>query len=251
MEVIAYQIAIVVGVVVMTILFGNWGMLAAVLAAVVFTAIRVFTHWLMILQLLTVGIALLLAAAVGTSKNIKSIRSNAWGLLIVGIAVLAIKLYEKEPPTNRANSSRSQQSVEVKQSSLDPVQVQPAYQPGAMPEAVHRVIAQLEAEFPQLNERSPLFDSSLVQSALAKQTFYMNQGLSPESALDRGAREAVRPPISALRSQDIAYPPKQVASRHNKPASASDRATAEQTMNELRNGCVPPTCRERQPWEPR
>lgn len=89
MEVIAWQIGIILGIGLASVLFGKSGWILASAAAAIWTFVMIFESWLMILQFVTVFAGWAWGASIVDSPNYKVNNSKAWGY-IGGIIVLII-----------------------------------------------------------------------------------------------------------------------------------------------------------------
>ena len=83
-EILAYQAAFLLLIVLSTVLFGKYGGLLSVAVAVIITVAMVFTRWLFIFQLLTIAVAAIIALVIHELDNFDDIRGGAWTLIAIG-----------------------------------------------------------------------------------------------------------------------------------------------------------------------
>jgi hypothetical protein len=188
-EVLGYQLGILFGIPICGALFGIKLMRTAAAVVAIGTCIAIFTNWLLALQLVTLFIAWLIGEGIASASNIQAVRQGAWGLVIfAGIGIWLLAKDQVTPQPIRVEPTARSEPLVQSPSTVTPPQV-PAENSKFSPEML-AVISRLEAEFPEFNEKSKAFDPKLVQSAFERQLAYTNQGLPPEMALDRAAREA-------------------------------------------------------------
>lgn len=84
MDVLIWQVGILLGICLASLLFGKAGWIFASGAAALWTVAMVFTSWLTVLQLVTVSIGFRLGATIVKSPSHSDNRTTAWTLIIAG-----------------------------------------------------------------------------------------------------------------------------------------------------------------------
>ncbi len=210
MEVLGYQIAILAGVVIATLLFGKIGMLLAAAGAAIWTLVMVFTNWLLLLQFATVVVALGIAEAVRSSKGFKETQEKAWVAVVLGIGAI---IWFNMKDDKQSSQPISPSAPPVVRAPIEPaaprptnnVASSPTYsmpQEATLSPSMERLIARLEAEFPQFSQTSPSFNRGMVDLVIAGQDRYIAKGFSPELALEKSAREVIATNYSLRISRD-------------------------------------------------
>lgn len=87
MDILIWQLVIGGGVVLVSLLFGRNALALAVVAAVIWTVVMIFTNWLMLLQFATIGLAAALAAKMLSSPRYPVFKKRAWVFVISIIAL--------------------------------------------------------------------------------------------------------------------------------------------------------------------
>lgn len=139
MEVFMWQVGILLGICLASLLFGKNGLIFAVGTAVLWTVVMIFTSWLMILQFATIFIGFAFGGAIVESPNHSNHRTTAWTWIIGGGVGIWWFISKNNVPYQQVNS--------------DSVSVQPVIQPATPPQNT----SQREIKPPQ---QKPAFVSS-------------------------------------------------------------------------------------------
>jgi hypothetical protein len=216
MEVLGYQIAILAGVVVATLLFGQVGMWLSVAGAAIWTLVAIFTNWLLLLQFATVVVALGIAEAIRTSKNFKETQGKVWVTVVLGVgAIIWFNMKNDKQSSQPISPSTPVIRAPIEAAPPSPtnnVASSPTYvmpQEAAYSPTMQKLIARLEAEFPQFSQTSPSFNRGMVDSVIAGQDRYIAKGFSPELALEKSAREVIATSYSRPASVNQSVPAQQ------------------------------------------
>jgi hypothetical protein len=188
MEVFAWQIGIILGIGLASVLFGKGGWILASAAAAIWTFVMIFTSWLMILQFVTVFAGFVWGLSIVESPNQEANKSSAWGIVIVGIigVIWAVDHFKKQ-------DSQPQATVE----SAAPViqsQIAPAPAAPQLPRHVDRVdklIAEMEQAFPELVPSGLLFDQRASDSVINRWKELQKSGMGEYDALLRTRQEYI------------------------------------------------------------
>jgi hypothetical protein len=191
MEVLLYQVAIVFGIVAVTLLGGQQGMWLGVAVASVFTVAMVFTSWLMVLQFVTIFIGMAVSVGISESPRFKEIQVTIAGVLIalvIGGVYLESKIssesrtqakYSQPTSSNRSATSNTSNAAEAEKASM-------AY-----------VIRDIEARVPQLRRGDPRFSAVLEEEAKERMMQYQKDGYSPSQALQQAVDDMIEESRSA------------------------------------------------------
>ncbi len=199
MEVFAWQIGIILGIGLASVLFGKNGWVLASAAAAIWTLVMIFTSWLMILQFVTVFAGFVWGSVIVESPNYKDNSSNAWGIVIVGIigVIWAVDHFK--------NSDNQQQISQNARPFITapPVQLEPnlnenivptvaATEPQKKPDPrLDVVMTEMEQEFPELNSKSQQYNQHATDTVIATWTELQKSGMSEYDAL-LNSRQAYR-----------------------------------------------------------
>lgn len=256
MEILVYQIAIFVGIIISTLLFGKAGRSIALVIAVIWTVVMLFMPWLMILQLFTVLIAYVISEGMINSPGFKKNQDTAWSGIVVVIAIgyffysqISKNSAPKAQEQGVTSNERQQLTAPMPARVESPPRVPVANTP--VSERLDRAIARLESDFPELNPKSPQFNQGLVDYVIERQKYLISTGISPDVAIEQSAREAMayeherKRRVAAQQEQVRESQTSKINIKHHAKISPSADSSygGSATMQDLRNNCRPPYCR--------
>lgn len=199
--VLLYQLAIFLLILAGALLIGEKGLLLAAAVAAIFTLFNVYTLWLFILQLVTILLSVICGWVICQKKDYKEIRKQAWVWMFLAIGATVWYVLNQTPNSHRMQERATSQGATVSPSptyptnisasidqSRDP-QVRGASNRNVEEERMSAVIARLERQYPELDEKSIRFNDQVTEKVLDRQLLFIKQGMLPPEALDRAANE--------------------------------------------------------------
>ena len=203
-EVIVWQLLILSGISIASVLFGRTGLKLSFLGAAIWTLVMCFVSWLMILQLVTVISGLFFGNFVLKSVDTKKIRSAVWsffvqsfvGLFIIGIVWAILAKNQPITPVSQPVTPSSAQTNINPQNDLS--------------RRVAVVVQEMEARYPDLDPKSPHYNQALVNKALRLKENYEKQGSPTDEAIRRAVwkveqRGATRPTTRSIVKRKSAF----------------------------------------------
>lgn len=188
MEVFAWQIGIILGIGLASVLFGKGGWILASVGAVIWTVVMIFTSWLMILQFVSVFAGFVWGSVIVESPNYKDNNSGAWSAVIVGMLGLAgaVNYFNKQDSQPQATV---ESAAPVIQSQITPAPAAPQ-QPRHV-DRVAKLIAEMEQAFPELVPSERLFDQRASDSVINRWKELQKSGMGEYDALLRTRQEYI------------------------------------------------------------
>lgn len=197
-DVFAYQLLILLTTLAAGVLFGNLALKLAVFCWTIWSLIFVFTTWLSIFQLGTIGFSYIICVCVRQSSYLRTLRRALFSLTGLGIALIAVVIYFEESD-RRVSRYQSSPNAEAPVTATMAVKSQPIAEPAAprrlsSEELVDEVATRIEAEFPMLDSKSQRFSQAALNRVLSIAKQYSAQGQPYHLALDRAARQVMAEP---------------------------------------------------------
>lgn len=189
MEVFVWQLAILMGIGLASVLFGKTGWVLSSLAAAIWTLVTIFTSWLFILQLITVFVGCVIGAVIVKSSNCKDIREGAWALVVVGIigiwwAVDHFKSKDSQPVSsvaiNRESPYAQPNTTTLTQLATNNI------------EPLEQIITRLEREFPEIDPQSLAYRQNIVDQIVEVADLVETDGFPKGVALEQATRAVIR-----------------------------------------------------------